>query len=58
MAVSAILGIASLLGVILAGAWWHLFTAAACFLLARMFYTDDAYGVESVKSYLQSKRRK
>lgn len=30
----ALLGAAALLGVLCAGAWWHIFTAAACFALA------------------------
>lgn len=40
------------------GAWWHLFTAAFCFALGYIFYTDAQYGVESVKCYFDRKRRK
>lgn len=38
--------------------WWNGMFAAMGFALARVFYTDNSYGVESVKEYIQRKRGK
>lgn len=53
--------IAALLAVVcfvclLCGAWWHVFTCAACLLLAWVFYTDSEYGTESVRDYFARKQ--
>lgn len=57
LALCALGGLSSLVCALF-GAWWHLLTAALCFILAHIFYTDSQYGVESVKHYFSKERRK
>ena len=52
----ALLGATALCGVIFYAAWWHIYTAAICFLLAYVLYHDNMYG-ESVCHYLARVRR-
>lgn len=51
----ALLGLSALIGALFFGAWWHLFTAAMCFVMCLVLYFDDDYRTESVKSYLSRK---
>ena len=53
--VFASLGFMCLIGAIFYGAWWHFFTGGGSLILAWVNFTDEAYGVESVKHYLQKK---
>ena len=53
-----ILGTTTLLSSIIYKAWWGILLAMACDLMAYVCYTDDEYGTESVKAYLQRKRSK
>ena len=55
LCVFALLGLCSLIGALFFGAWWHLFTAAICFVFCLVLYFDDEYGTESVKSYFNRK---
>lgn len=55
LCVFALLGVCALTGAIFCNAWWHYFTAAACFIFARMLYTDDQYGIESVRTFVHRK---
>lgn len=51
----ALLGLSALIGALVWGAWWHLFTAAVCLVFCIVLYLDDDYGTESVKSYFNRK---
>ena len=55
--VLSFMGLISLVSVLF-GAWWHLLTLFISFVLARIFYIDDAYGTESVKAFFQNKKRR
>lgn len=52
-----LLGITCLLCVVIYGSWWAFPTSAGCFYFSYMTYVDDAYGVESIKAYLQRKKK-
>ena len=54
----ALFGLSALIGAVFCGAWWHYFTATACGVFVRMFYTDEMYGTESVRSYFRRIRKK
>lgn len=56
--VFATLGLAALIVALFYSAWWHFFTAAACFGFSWLLFTDDAYGIESVKAYFIRKYSK
>jgi hypothetical protein len=56
--ISLVLAIVSLILAVGYSAWWNLFTAAACLVISWIFYVDDAYGIESVRTYLKRKMRK
>ena len=53
-----ILGTTGLISAVLFNALWHLMTCIGCYYLSWIMFTDDAYGVESVRQYLQSKKSK
>lgn len=55
--IALIIGIISLVSAICFKAPWHIGTAIMCFVVAYVFYVDDAYN-ESVKHYIQRKRGK
>lgn len=38
--------------------WWYGVFSVIGFAVARVFYTDDEYGIESVKQYIHRKRGK
>jgi len=56
--VSFILGTTGLIGAVFFSAWWHLITCIGCYAFTWIMFTDDAYDVESVRHYLQSKKSK
>ncbi|AFB75963.1 hypothetical protein 2204_scaffold211_00031 [Bacteriophage sp.] len=37
---------------------FHFFTAMACFWLAWVFYTDNEYGIVSVREYFKNRYKK
>lgn len=47
--VTLLLGIIALAGALFCNASFHFFTAMACFWLAWVFYTDNEYGIVSVR---------
>ena len=49
--VTLLLGIIALAGALFCNASFHFFTAMACFWLAWVFYTDNEYGIVSVREY-------
>ena len=53
-----ILGTTGLISAIFFSAWWNLFTCIGCYSIFWIIYTDDAYDVESIRHFLQSKKSK
>ena len=48
--VTLLLGIIALAGALFCNASFHFFTAMACFWLAWVFYTDNEYGIVSLRT--------
>lgn len=57
MAIWVILCLIALIVAIFYYAHWHYFSAGICFVMAILFYKDDAYGCESVKHYFEKVAR-
>ena len=53
----SLMSLVALVSIVFFAAWWHLLTLCASVILARVFYTDDAYDTESVQSYFSKKRK-
>lgn len=56
--VTLLLGIISLAGALFCDASFHFFIAIACFGLAWVFYTDNEYGIVSVREYFKNRYKK
>ena len=56
--VTLLLGIIALAGALFCNASFHFFTAMACFWLAWVFYTDNEYGIVSVREYFKNRYKK
>lgn len=52
--VTLLLGIIALAGALFCNASFHFFTTMACFWLAWVFYTDNEYGIVSVREILRT----
>lgn len=52
------LGIFALVAALFFGAVWHFISAVMCFFLAWILYTDDAYGVVSVRQWFKNRYKK
>lgn len=52
------LGIFAFVAALFFGATWHLISAAMCFVLAWVLYTDDAYGIVSVRQWFKNRYKK
>jgi hypothetical protein len=56
--VSLLIGIIALVGAVFFNAGFHYFTSLGCFILAWVFYTDNEYGIVSVRQYLRNRNKK
>lgn len=56
--VTLLLGIIALAGALFCNASFHFFTTMACFWLAWVFYTDNEYGIVSVREYFKNRYKK
>lgn len=56
--VTLLLGIIALAGALFCNASFHFITAMACFRLAWVFYTDNEYGIVSVREYFKNRYKK
>lgn len=56
--VTLLLGIIALAGSLFCNASFYFFTAMACFWLAWIFYTDNEYGIVSVREYFKNRYKK
>ena len=54
--VFTILSMIAISGAIICTAWWQLVIAGLSAVMARALYTDDAYGIESVREFFKCRK--